>query len=508
MKKRIFKISKNILSLLLCLCMLSGMLSMISCNVTDDDDEDAGAEELETVEVLRLVDDVKYGARFTNDKLATVTVRADAVPEGAITNMNELRAKYAAAPLCAGDYITPEKLTNKKPADAQDDDDDAKAETDYKSLGYVVITDYKIEDPREDYSHVINKVIAENPGATIYFPDGEYNITSPIVIPADPAKSVSLRLSNLAVIKAMSWEDKSLPMIRMGVEDETAAAAEGADELPTMDEALSEQRSTYIIGGCIYANGLASGISIEGGKDTLLYNVSIKSITDFGIHIHYGNNELGATYANVDNVNITGIDSSGSVGVLVDGTHNTFANMRIYRIQYGTYCTETGSNNIFRNLHPLASTGHGDATVSFYDKSNGNNYDICYSDQFSTGFVMHENTRSVYNGSFCYWYNEANGYHVAFRAVGAYNSIWVGGKSAQSASHNLNTDACMLVCKKDDPETTDVDESITEVLWGSEDEAPSKDVAGKGVVIYPIYANTSKVYNYILNYYSRTEMLK
>ncbi len=59
----------------------------------------------------------------------------------------------------------------------------------------------------------------------------------------------------------------------------------------------------------------------------------------------------------------------------------------------------------------------------------------------------------------------------------------------------------------DDPETKDVDESITEVLWGSEDEAPSQDVAGKGVVIYPIYANTSKAYNYILKYYSRTEML-
>ncbi len=507
MKKKIFKISKNILSLLLCLCMLSGVLSMISCNKTGDD-ENESTEELETVEVLRLVDDVKYGARFTNDKLATVTVRADAVPEGAITDMNDLRAKYAAVSLSAGDYITPAKLTNKKPADAKDEDDDGKAEMDYMSLGYVVITDYKAENPREDYSHIINRAIAENPGATIYFPDGNYNITAPIVIPADPEKSVSLRLSNLAVIKAMSWEDTSLPMIRMGVEDETAAATEGTEELPTMDEAgLSEQRSTYIIGGCIYGNGMASGISIEGGKDTLLYNVSIKSVADFGIHVHYGNNELGATYANIDNVNITGDDSAGSIGVLVEGTHNTFANMRIYRIQYGTYCTETGSNNIFRNLHPLASTGHGDESVSFYDKSDGNNYDICYSDQFSTGFVMHENTRSVYNGSFCYWYNQANGYHVAFRAVGAYNSIWVGGKSAQSSSHVLDTDACMLVCKEDDPETKDVDESITEVLWGSEDEAPSQDVAGKGVVIYPIYANTSKAYNYILKYYSRTEML-
>ncbi len=507
MKKRIFKISKNILSLLLCLFMLSSVLTMISCNEITVD-ENADNEEVGTVEVLRLIDDIKYGARFTNDKLATVTVRADAVPEGAITDMKDLRAKYAAVPLCAGDYITSEKLVDKKPEDAEDEDEDTEDKIDYEALGYVVITDYKIENPKEDYSHVINRAIAANPGKTIYFPDGEYNITAPIVIPADPAKSVSLRLSNLAVIKAMTWEDASLPMIRMGVEDETATAAEGEKELPSMDEAgLSEQRSTYIIGGCIYGNGLASGISIEGGKDTLLYNVSIKSITDFGIHVHYGNNELGATYANIDNVNITGDDSKGSVGVLVEGTHNTFANMRIYRIQYGTYCTETGSNNIFRNLHPLASQGHGDESVSFYDKSDGNNYDICYSDQFSTGFVMHENTRSVYNGSFCYWYSQANGYHVAFRAVGAYNSIWVGGKSAQSSKHVLHTDACMLVCKEDDPETEDVDESITEVLWTSEEEAPTQDVAGKGVVLYPIYANTSKVYNYILNYYSRTEML-
>ncbi|MBP3369608.1 MAG: hypothetical protein J6L85_02545 [Clostridia bacterium] len=507
MKKRIFKTSKNILSLLLCLCMLSGLMTMVACNedpVEDGDNNNAATTE--TVEVLRVVDDIRYGGKFTNDKLETVTVRADAVPEGAIADVKEIRTKFAAVPLFAGDYITPAKLLDKKPADAVDEDEIGKKVIDYKALGYVVITDYKIQNPREDYSHVIKRAIEANPGKTIYFPDGEYLISAPIVIPADPAKSVSLRLSNQAVITATSWEDTSVPMIRMGVEDEDGVEAQ--DAAPTMDEAgLSEQRSTYIIGGCINAAGIASGVSIEGGKDTLLYNLSIKSIADFGIHVHYANNELGATYANVDNVNITGDDSTGSVGVLVDGTYNTFANMRIYRIQYGTYCTETGSNNIFRNLHPLASRGHEDATVSFYDKSNGNNYDICYSDQFSTGFVMHENTRSVYNGSFCYWYDQANGYHVAFRAIGAYNSIWVGGKSAQSSSHVLHTDACMLVCKEDNPDTPDVDESITDILWAPDEEAPSQDVAGKGVVLYPIYANTSQVYNYILKYYSRTEMM-
>ncbi len=497
----------RILALLLCLCTVFGAFSLMSCNTTETENEnaatDANKEENKgdgTVQVLRVIDDIKYGGRFTNDKLAVVTVRADAAPEGYVSEISDLKTKYAATTLHVGDFVTTAKLLDKKPADADDEDGDDISM--YRELGYVVITDYKLKDHKETYADMINRVIAENPGKTIYFPDGNYNIGKPIVIPADPAKSVSLRLSHLATIRAeTTWADPSVAMIRIGVEDtetgaetETAAETETEKTLPKMDEAgISNLRSTYVMGGVIYGSRVASGISIEGGKDALLYNVSIKS-TQVGIHIKYASNELGATYTNVDNVNITGNDKADSIGVLVEGTHNTFSNMRIASIHTGVKCTETGKNNIFRNLHPLAGTGFGNTTVGFYDMSDGNNYDVCYSDQFETGYVMYENTVGVYNGAFCYWYSERNGYHVGFRTVGNFNSIWISGKVSQS--HSIETDAYMLVCK---------DEAGKEILWGPNDPAP--EYAGQGVVLYPIHGNQSKKYKYILEYFCDTEIL-
>lgn len=500
MKKRNFKgLTKRILSLVLCLCTAFGVFALMPGNMVQAADENTAEKKSEdTVQVLRVIDEIKYGGRFTNDKLAVVTVKADAAPEGYISDISELKTKYAAAPLYVGDYVTTAKLLDKKPVDA---DDDEKVETEkYRKLGYIVITDYKLSSPKEDYADMVNRVIAENPGKTIYFPDGNYNIGKPIVIPADPAKSVALRFSHLATLRAKTdWADKTVAMIRIGVEEDTTTQEEGENptkELPKMEEAdLSSLRSTYVMGGVIYGSGVASGISIEGGKDALLYNVSIKSVASYGIHIHYASNELGATYTNVDNVNITGNDKADCVGVLVDGTHNTFSNMRIASIHTGIKCTETGKNNIFRNLHPLAGTNHGNTTVGFYDMSDGNNYDVCYSDQFETGFVMYENTVGVYNGSFCYWYSERNGYHVGFRSVGNFNSIWVSGKVSQG-HEGIATDAYMLVCK---------DEAGKEILWGPNDETPED--AGQGVVLYPIHGNKSSKYKYIVEYFTRTPIL-
>ena len=204
---------KRILALLLCLCTVFGAFSLMSCNdvVVEGNDTNKEVEEKgdDTVQVLRVIDDIKYGGRFTNDKLAVVTVKADAAPEGYISDISELKTKYAAAPLYVGDFVTTAKLLNKKPADA-DDDDGEDTTSKYRELGYIVITDYKIKDHKEDYADMVNRVIAENPGSTIYFPDGDYTIGKSIIIPADPAKSVSLRLSHLATIRAAAtWADRN-----------------------------------------------------------------------------------------------------------------------------------------------------------------------------------------------------------------------------------------------------------------------------------------------------------
>ena len=322
MMKFVFK--KNTtraLLLLLCASMILVAFPMASVSVSAS--EAPAEEQSEYVEVLRVIDDIKYGAKFTSDKLETVRVRADAVPADAIKTVGELYNKYAASAILVGDFLTPAKLLDKKPVDATDEeeDEDETEKLDYKALGYVVITDYEKLESEAGYGALINRVIAENPGRTIYIPDGTYIIEEPIVIYADPEKSVSLRLGNQAVLKAdPKWEDPHAAMIRVGVEEPT--------EKPlTMDEVdMMGYRSISIIGGCIFGSNLASGISVEGGKDTYIYNVSLKSVSR-AIHILRGNNELGATWVNVDNVNVTGTDKDDSVGVLVEGTYNTFSNI-------------------------------------------------------------------------------------------------------------------------------------------------------------------------------------
>ena len=449
-----------------------GMFS--ACNTPADDTAEDENNDGEYVQALRVIDDVKYGGKFTNDKVETVTVRADAAPAGTISDIAELRNKFAASQISVGDYITSEKLLDKKPEDAVDEDEeDIEDKLDYTELGYVVVCDAARKDSEETYSQLINRLIAENPGRTIYIPDGNYLLNEPIVIPADPEKSVSLRLSHLAVLKAApSWADRNLPIVRVGVTERE----EGAEPLTMEEVDMLGYRSIFVVGGCIDGSNVASGISVEGSKDTYIYNVSIKSAVH-GIHIHKGPNELGATWVNVDNVNVTGSNSKDSVGVLVEGTYNTIANMRIASIMYGTQATETGERNIFRNLHPLIPPSLGNDSIGFYDMSDGNNYDICYNDQGATGFVMHENTRSVYNGGFSYWWSPDQGYHVGFRSIGKFNSLIVSTKVSQN--HDVETDAYMLV----------------------------EEDGGQGVVLYPIHNNKTNTYRYVLEKYCKTPIL-
>ena len=471
MKKIIFnKTAKRVISLVLCMVLVLGTLSLTSCN-TSSSTEGEGEQKSEYVQVLRVIDDIKYGGKLTNDKLESVWVRADAVPEGAITTVADLRNKFAASQLLSGDYITPAKLLDKRPADAtEEDEEEIELVLDYKELGYVVITDYELLEDEKGYGALINRVIAENPGRTIYIPDGDYKIETPIIIPSDPAKSVSLRLSNQAILRASNdWQEPYVGVVRVGVNED--------DKILTMEEVdTMNYRSISIIGGCIYGSGVASGITVEGSKDTYIYNVSIKSAVH-GIHINKGPNELGATWVNVDNVNVTGSGKSDSVGVYVEGTYNTFANMRIASIMYGTQCTETGERNIFRNLHPLIPPSLGNGTIGFYDMSNGNNYDVCYNDQGASGFVMHENTRSVYNGGFSYWWSADNGYHVGFRTIGKFNSLIVSTKVSQG--HDIETDAYLMLDEE----------------------------GGQGVVLYPIKSIKTKTYDYMLQQHCPTPII-
>ena len=275
-----------------------------------------------------------------------------------------------------------------------------------KQKGYVVVTDYVKANGKKDVSDIIQKIIDENPNRTIYFPDGVYMISKPICTPADPKKSVSLELSNYAIIRAVEGWAHDEAMIRMGGKD-------------PFNDIGTPGSNYYFSGGIVDGNGVAKGISIDSGRETVIRNTSIKRVL-LGLHIKNGANS-GSADADIHSVNIVCNNSPHSVGLLIEGHDNTFTNMRIGGCYIGVILR--GGGNMLRNIHPLYY-GKNDAyhtSIGFLDESSVNYYDFCYSDEFATAFQS-TGGRSLYNNCFAYWYSKRGEKHTAFRSTGAFNA--------------------------------------------------------------------------------------
>ncbi len=271
--------------------------------------------------------------------------------------------------------------------------------------GYVVIADYVTLDGT-DVADGIQAVIDSNPNRTIYFPDGEYLVSKPIVTPADPRKSVDLQLSNYAVIKATD-----------GFEGDAVIMLGGKDAANDTHTAGSNYSLT---GGVVDGSGIANGVEISGGRETVIRDTSIKN-TVVGIYIAYGANS-GSSDADISGVNIIGTGKTDSVGILVDGHDNTITNVRIGNVFTGVILRS--SSNSLRNVHPLYYSDYTDYenSTGFLDEGGGNIYDFCYSDQFCIGFRTTGSVSSIYTNCFCFWYTAQGGRQIAFKCD-EFNSV-------------------------------------------------------------------------------------
>lgn len=269
-------------------------------------------------------------------------------------------------------------------------------------LGYIVIS------PKEgDRSAEIQKIINENPNQTIFFQNGTYNLSRPIKTPADPTKSVSLRLAEFAVLRADTVWKMQGAVVQLG-------ATEPANDTHTPGSNYSFE------GGIIDGSGVADGISINGGRETAIRNVSIKNAV-VGVHVLYGANS-GSSDADISSLNIIGNGTNDSIGLLVEGFDNTFTNIRIGFVQKGVVLKSGG--NMLRNIHPLYYGSYDKYTEScgFVDENGDNWFDYCYSDQFGIGFRTTTNGNSVFRNCFCYWWSPNGETQTAFRADKKFNS--------------------------------------------------------------------------------------
>ena len=279
---------------------------------------------------------------------------------------------------------------------------------DMNKRGYLVVTDTVVADGKTDVADQIQKLIDDNPNRTIYFPDGVYVLGHPILTPADPLKSVDLQLSNYAVLKAADNWSSEEAMVRLGGECP-------ANDIRTIGSNYS------FTGGIVDGNGVANGISIDGGRETKIRDVSIKH-TRIGIHIKRGANS-GSSDSDVMSVNIVGNRARNSIGVLLEGYDNTLSNMRIADVYVGIEVRSSG--NSFRNLHPLYTCGwddYGDST-GFWDRNGNNWYSFCYSDQFAIGFHLGANICSIFDSCYCFWYAGKAPWEKGVKADGMFNSV-------------------------------------------------------------------------------------
>ena len=263
-------------------------------------------------------------------------------------------------------------------------------------------------DGTKPCAEAIQRLIDANPNREIFFPDGTYLLDKPICTPAHPKLSVCLRLSNYArFVAAKSWTNKEA-MVRLG-------GIHPANDIRTPGSWY------WLKGGSIDGAGVADGVSIDGGRETLVSDVSMKNVR-IGLRIKRGANS-GSSDSDVRNVNIVGNGAADSVGVLVEGYDNTLQNMRIAHVVRGVVIRSGG--NSLRDIHPLFTGDwkHYDRSVGF-DINGGDCFcDFCYSDQFATGFRFGEHGNGIFDKCFCYWYTSKKDMkHVAYESVGAFSA--------------------------------------------------------------------------------------
>ena len=397
--------------------MLTGGF-LVSCNKNDDPASESGESNGETVTVVRLKENIKYGTKVTSAKIEEVQVNKADLPEGTILNKEDVLGKFTTTEMYAGEYFLPVKLANERPADVDENGDAVIEEDDgiinFEDAGYVMVTDYLKPDTGEDVSDAIQKLIDENPNRTLYFPDGVYMLSKPITTSADPTKTVSFKLGNFAHFKAMStWETRSEPLFKLGATD--------------MAEGITNEGNHYSVEGGIFDGAnVADGIWVMNAGNVALKYISMKN-TVVGIHVKANDADGNGPTVDVQTINIVGSSTVDSYGVILETNDSTLTNMRIYRNQIAIKLT--GSYNFLRNLHPLygfTSTLPADTykdSVAFYDVGKCNFYDNCYNDQFATGFYFGKDTASVLDCCFNYWYSPNYGIHNSYVCEGQFNCI-------------------------------------------------------------------------------------
>ncbi len=383
---------KRLLCIALCISLMVGMIVLAtSCGDNAKETEGPAGTEVKTgVPVVVVLNDIKKGEILTTDNIGIEYVPEDDIPLNAVLATltdsepiipEKIIGEYANVALYKNEFIFRAKLSSEKILGGG------------LAVNYILVSDYIKSG--DDASTVIQKLIDENPGRTLYFKDATYELSTPLVVPTDTGKTVGFELSKYAVLKASSSWSSTDAMIRFVANDDGMGG--GTFE-----------------GGVIDGNGKAKGIAIEGGKNVYILNSSIRNITT-GLSIA----DFSAT-ALIKDINIAGASADSSTGVLVNGSGSYMSEINIFNTKIAV--DVDGELNRFTNVIAEYSGSSADA-YGFYDHStSGDNiFQMCKTNNYPIGFMLSESCNSLFLECCTDW-SSATAKQWAFKVDGKLNA--------------------------------------------------------------------------------------
>lgn len=396
-KQRGFFAFRTAVSLLLCFLVILSAFSLASCNKSSVDEGNAAPqEERETEEcrrVVRVRKGVLCGREITMENVELVDVPISGIPEGAIDSIDEIVGKYATIDIVLGEYFFEKMLSDEAPVVEEE-----------APAAYIVVTDNIDISNNADITAKLQKLIDDNPGRTIYFSDGVYNISSTVYLPADKEKAVSLRLSNYATIKATANWSGDGALIAIGAKNDAGSA---------------EPAANTVQGGTLDGAGLAKvGISLENCSNAFLSNLTVKNAST-AVWV-----KPTASTVNIEGVTISGPSTATSVGILNEGDDGVFSTTRISSVGIGV--KNLGVSNEFKSIAVFAEKAKS-AAYGFYEAGNSNLFNFCTVENFACGFYLKDKVESIIEASSILW-TSASAKQTAFEADGEFNSVIVAPK--------------------------------------------------------------------------------
>lgn len=374
--------------------VLSFVLGVVPAfaNENATEGENADANGLQIAVVAR---DVSRGIRLSTAHIKMVPIDEANLPPNAITNIDDVLSKYTREDLYEGEYIYAEQLSSQK-IDKISGDLLLQELVESKEK-YVVVTDYVLPNTGKDLSSILQKLINQNPNRTIYFPAGEYIISTPLLTPADAEKSVSIQLADDAVIKAAAnWKSVKMTFTE---KDTNGKAMEVDRTINTLialgagapkNDIVSVGSYYSFKGGTLDGNGKADGLSVQSGRESQIRNICIKNFKKYGLYIARGAN-TNSSDCDFEDITIIGDGSLGSCGIDFRGFDNTVTNIRIYNCEKGIESV-VGQGNLFKNIYFYNDPEicqHYTTSIAFRDSGNANNWlSDCYVENYAIAFDL------------------------------------------------------------------------------------------------------------------------